>query len=203
LKQAQDLLAVHSSAIVGIDLLGNETSTPALETGQAEYATILRAVREGKSSLHRTMHAGELGDPRDPRDAMLLSAERLGHGVQLIEDPVALEYAATRKIAVEVNLVSNIRLQAIDSLKHHPYLKYLRLGIPVSLSTDDEGILDTEINKECQVAIAETDVTYFELRQMAFNSIETSFADEATKERLLGKLKESFSRFEKTFKFAE
>jgi len=199
LAQAQALLAAPPSpAIVGIDLLGNETDTPALEKGQSEYAAVLKAVQSGTSHLHRTMHAGELGDPRDPRDAILLGAERLGHGVKLIDDPVTLEYAIHKKIAVEINLNSNLRLRAIDDLKNHPFLKYLRLGLPISLSTDDEGILDTDINQECETAIAESDVTYAELKQMAFNSIEASFADEATQAGLLERLQASFVQFEKT-----
>ncbi|MFL5814891.1 MAG: hypothetical protein ACJ763_15050 [Bdellovibrionia bacterium] len=196
LAQAQALLSANSPAVVGIDLLGNETLTPALERGQAEYTAVVKANQSGKSHLHLTMHAGELGDPRNPRDAILLGAERLGHGVKLIDDPVTLEYAVHKKTAVEVNLSSNLKLRAIDDLKRHPFLKYLRLGIPVSLSTDDEGILDTEINQECQVAIQESDVTYAELKQMAFNSIDTSFAEPATREKLRERLKESFERFE-------
>jgi adenosine deaminase len=196
LAQAQALVSSSSPAVVGIDLLGNETLTPALERGQGEYTAVVKANQAGKSHLHLTMHAGELGDPRNPRDAILLGAERLGHGVKLMDDPVTLEYAAHKKTAVEVNLSSNLKLRAIDDLKRHPFLKYLRLGIPVSLSTDDEGILDTEINQECQVAIRESDVTYAELKQMAFNSIETSFADPATRATLLSRLKESFERFE-------
>ena len=93
IQQAQALLSVRSPVITGIDLLGDETSTPTLESGQGPYGVVLKAVREAGSPLHRTMHAGELGDPRDPRDALVLGAERLGHGVKLAEDPVALEYA--------------------------------------------------------------------------------------------------------------
>ncbi len=197
LKAAQALLTLRSPVVTGIDLLGDETNMPTLEKGQAAYATVLRAVRDGKSSLHRTMHAGELGDPRNPRDALILGVERIGHGVKLAADPIALEYAARNGIAVEINLISNLRLQAIDDLDQHPFLDYLRLGLPVSLSTDDEGILDTDINTECVTAITRSDISYSELKAMAFNSIRTSFADAETRQRLEARLTELFRDFER------
>jgi adenosine deaminase len=193
-----DLFKIQDNPwVVGIDLLGNETQTPALETGQDVYGAVLLALERGKTQLHRTMHAGELGDPRNPRDAMILGAERLGHGVKLMEDPVALEYAARHRIGVEINLSSNLRLSVIDRLEKHPFLDYLRLGIPVSLSTDDEGIFEIDIQHECEEVISHTDVTYFELKEMIFNSIESSFASIEDKRNVLGQLESDFSSFEK------
>jgi adenosine deaminase len=196
-KQAQDFLQQPGSPYqVGIDFLDNEEGNPALEKGQLLYAQVLSAVRLGKSQLHRTMHAGELGDIRNPRDAMILGAERLGHGLNLNEDAIALEYAAEHQIGVEINLVSNMRLTKLVSFKDHPFLDYLRLGIPVSLSTDDEGIFDTDIQHECEVAVTETDISYAEFKKMSFNSIETSFASDADKSLLKEKLTKAFVDFE-------
>ena len=161
------------------------------------YIPTLASIKSGKKSFHRTMHAGELGDPRNPRDAMILGAERLGHGVKLEEDPIALEYATIHKIPVEINLTSNVKLQAIKNLKDHPFLKYLRLGLKVSLSTDDEGIFKTNINQECEKAILNTDVTYAEMKQMAFNAIDAAFISEGEKQPLREKLNSQYAEFEK------
>jgi adenosine deaminase CECR1 len=191
------LTAPANPWVVGIDFLDNEDGNPALEKGQGLYGTVLAAVRNGQSQLHRTMHAGEIGDVRNPRDAMILGAERLGHGVRLNEDPVALEYAARHHVAVEVNLSSNLRLTSVAKFSEHPFLDYLRLGVPVSLSTDDEGIFDTDIQQECVHAVTETDVTYAELKQMAVNSIETSFANDTDKAQLKSRLLNDFLQFEK------
>jgi adenosine deaminase len=77
-----DILEVNSyPELVGIDLLANETDTPALETGQNIYLPILAADQQGLIHLHRTMHAGELGDIRNVRDAMIMGVDRVGHGV--------------------------------------------------------------------------------------------------------------------------
>ena len=189
---------VHSPFIVGIDLLASEKNAPSLETAQGVYGPVMAYNAKGKTPWRRTMHAGEHGDPRNTRDALLLGAERLGHGVRLIENPVVLQYAVDHKIPVEINLISNLKLQALKDIRQHPYLTYLRLGLPVSLSTDDEGIYETDIRDECKLAVGETDLTYDEFKQMAFNSIRTSFASEKIKQQQLRNLTLRFNRFEKT-----
>ncbi|MCP4746138.1 MAG: hypothetical protein GY874_08355 [Desulfobacteraceae bacterium] len=183
--------------LVGIDLLANETNTPALENGQSIYIPVLHADNLQKINLHRTMHAGELGDPSNVRDAMIMGSERVGHGVLLNDQIVALEYARdVVKLPIEINLVSNYRLGVIALFNKHPFLYYLRLGLPVSLSTDDEGMFHTDINTECEVAVSNTDITYDELVAMSYNSIETSFASDIDKQTLLDKLDREFLIFE-------
>ncbi len=197
----ETLEARPSPEIVGIDLLANETNAPALETGQGIYVPVRAADDEGRIDLRRTMHSGELGLTANPRDAILLGADRLGHGVKLEDDPVALEFARRhRDLAVEINLVSNLLLRAVDSLDDHPFLRFLRLGLPASLSTDDEGMFRTEIANECVVAIEHSDVTHAELKTMSFNSIATSFASDDVRERLFRGLGESFDAFEEKWR---
>ncbi len=133
---------------------------------------------------------------RNSRDAIIMGVDRLGHGVLLAEDIVTLEYAAKMQQPVEVNLSSNLRLTKISQVSEHPFLKYLRLGLAVSLSTDDEGIFETDINHECELAVNQTDISYTEVKQLAFNSIQTSFANEKDKSALKIQLIESFSKFE-------
>lgn len=195
--KTEQLLALPPSKILnGIDILADETAFPALEFGQTLYVPVLSAVQNGTSSLHRTAHAGELGDIHNPRDMMIMGAERIGHGVLLKDDPVALEFARLHAFPVEVNLVSNRRLKVVEDPSKHPYLHFLRLGLKVSLSTDDEGIFESTIDDECTTAINETDVTYDEMRRMAFNAIETSFADDQTKSAITQDLTTDFAAFE-------
>jgi len=200
-KKTQDLIATlekkQYTELVGIDMLANESNTPALETGQNIYIPILAANQEGTIKLHRTMHSGELGFVHNVRDAMIMGVERVGHGVLLAQDPVALAYAVEVKtLPIEINLYSNYRLQVQEDLSKHPFLDFLRLGLPVNLSTDDEGMFVGDISHECKLAISYTDITHKEFKQMSYNSIKTAFADEAVKTRLLKKLDDDFARFE-------
>lgn len=197
-----DILEVGSyPELVGIDLLANETDTPALETGQNIYLPILAANRQGLLHLHRTMHAGELGDIRNVRDAMIMGVERVGHGVLLAQDPIALEYAVREKnLPIVINLYSNYRLQVNVDFSKHPFINYLRLGLPVSFATDDEGMFVTDIVNEYKIAIRNTDITHGELKQMAYNSIETAFCDDTLKTDLLLKLTRDLERFEEKWR---
>jgi len=170
---------------------------PVPETGQNIYIPILAANENGRIELHRTMHAGELGNIHNVRDAMIMGAERVGHGVLLAQDTLSLEYAVQEKgLPIEINICSNYKLQVNEDFSKHPFLNFLRLGLPISLSTDDEGMFLTDISNEYKIAITYTDITHDELKQMAFNSIETAFADEAVRAVLLIKLNKEFEAFE-------
>ena len=203
-KNLQSLQGQEKSAprLVGIDLLGSEDpadnpgrDVSALGAGQRIYSCLAEMKKNGLK-LRATMHSGEHGDLRNPRDAMIMGVDRIGHGVRLNDDPVALEYARKRALPIETNLVSNRRLKAVDSYDKHPYLKFLRLGLPISLSTDDEGIFETSIENECVQAVKKTDLNYAEMKSMIYNSISTSFATEAEKHRFKSRLDSEFAAFE-------
>jgi adenosine deaminase CECR1 len=200
-QRTKDLISAlenkQYTELVGIDLLANESDTPALETGQNIYIPILAANQQGTLKLHRTMHSGELGFVHNVRDAMIMGVDRVGHGVLLAQDPIALAYAVeVKNLPIEINIYSNYRLQVHEDLSTHPFLDFLRLGLPVSLSTDDEGMFISDISYECQLAISNTDITHKEFKQMSYNAIKTSFADDAVKTKLLKKLDDDFARFE-------
>jgi adenosine deaminase len=75
----------------------------------------------------------------------------------------------------------------------------LRLGLRVSLATDDEGILGNDIVNEYAMAIAHSDITYEELKAMTMNSVETSFLDADSRRRLGEDLNRDFERFERAW----
>ena len=199
-SQAQELSKLVASSpgatMVGIDLIGNEDGTPAFDRAQTLYAPLLDGEKNHGSRLGRTMHAGEAGDARDPRDALLLGAQRLGHGVRLAGDPVALEYARRKGVGIEANLTSNLVLGSVKDLHQHPFLQFLRLGLKVSLSTDDEGIFGTDIARECMAAIQNTDICFEELKELSRNSLRTAFLPASEKADALAAREKSFAGFE-------
>ncbi|MDG1996756.1 MAG: hypothetical protein P8J14_09695, partial [Emcibacteraceae bacterium] len=118
----------------------------------------------------------------------------------LEDDIITLEYARNLQVGIEMNINSNHQLSVHDkNAAPHPFLRFLRLGIPVSLSTDNDGIFDTNISKECIAAVSTTDVNYAELQQMSYNSITTSFASPKAKDILTNRLRQSFTLFEQKY----
>ena len=136
------------------------------------------------------------------RDTLLLGAERIGHGVNLITDPVTLINMRYGPYLVEINLISNLLLEYVSDYDQHPFPEYLRLGVPVALSTDDRGMWDSTMTDEFYVAVSEFDLSWAEVRTLSRNSIEYSFVDEETKLRLLRGFDKSIEKFSRNFQRA-
>ena len=95
----------HKSALVGVDLAGDEAGYPA-----ALFAPAFRLARE--AGLPATVHAGEAAGPRSVWDALRLGPRRIGHGVRSAEDPRLLEHLAASGVTLEVAITSNVQTGA-------------------------------------------------------------------------------------------
>jgi adenosine deaminase len=136
--------------------------------------------------VHISLHAGELAPGLVPPDGLrfhireaieLGHAERIGHGVDVMEEDrpdALLEEMARRHIMVEINLTSNDVILGITGT-HHPLPEYLAAGVPVALSTDDEGVSRIDLTHEYVRAVTDFGLTYADLKQMARTSLEHSF----------------------------
>ena len=155
-----------------------------------------------------TMHAGELAPGLVPprrlhdhiRDAIEKGgAERIGHGVDIMQedDPQELmETMRKRDILVEINLTSNDVILGVTGARH-PFPIYMKFGVPVALSTDDEGVSRGTITQEYLRATQDYKLTYAQLKKLSRNGIVYGFEDDATKKQLLGKFDKDFAGFEK------
>jgi adenosine deaminase CECR1 len=184
-----------SHYVVGINLMGDESLVSALDASQFIYGKLLVENEIRSTGLQATMHAGELGDVKNLRDALVFGVSRVGHGILLTKNSMYLELFRREGVALELNLSSNDVLQVIP-VARNPFLQFHRLGIPVSLSTDDEGMFLTDPNHECELAILETDIEYVELKQMMLNSLQTAFADSVLRFSLENQLQNEFKVFE-------
>jgi adenosine deaminase CECR1 len=119
------------------------------------------------------------------RDTLLLGADRIGHGVNLIMDPDTLLRMRHGPYLVEINLISNLLLEYVKDYSQHPFPEYLRTGIPVALSTDDRGMWDSNMTDEYFVAVREFNLSWSEMVQLGRNSLVHAFVDEPTKQKLL------------------
>jgi adenosine deaminase len=137
-------------------------------------------------NVHISLHAGELAPGLVPPDGLRFHirqaieighAERIGHGVDVMyeDHPEALlDDMAARHVMVEVNLTSNDVILGVRGAEH-PLPMYLKHGVPVALSTDDEGVSRIDLTHEYVRAAEEFGLSYFTLKQMARNSLTYSF----------------------------
>jgi adenosine deaminase len=79
-----------------------------------------------QSGLHVTIHAGEWGPAENVRDAIEnLGAERIGHGVRVLEDEKVTALAKERGSVFEVCVTSNYQSGVVSSLDEHPLPRML------------------------------------------------------------------------------
>lgn len=174
----------HRDRWVGINMVGIE------ENGfgyPARFLNTFREMRRRYPKIPLAIHAGEMDGPdRHIRDTLLLGADRIGHGVNLIKDPdTLLLLQQTRRVLVEINLISNQLLEYTPDVSVHPFPEYLRTGIPVCLNTDDRGMWDSNLTDEYYTAVTNFNLSWAELTTLGRNSLAFSFADEATRQKLL------------------
>jgi adenosine deaminase len=151
--------------------------------------------------VHISLHAGELAPGMVPPDGLkfhirqaveLGHAERIGHGVDVMyeDNPEKLMKEMTnRHVMVEINLTSN---DAILNIKgdNHPFMLYRKAGVPVALSTDDEGVSRIDLTHEYVRAADTYPLSYRDFKLMVRASVEHSFLpgaslwERATPERL-------------------
>jgi aminodeoxyfutalosine deaminase len=141
---------LRDAGVIAFGMGGAETAVPAAEFRVVyDYAAA--------NDLHRLVHAGEIGGPDSVRDAVeILGAERIGHGIAAAADPKLMALLAERSIGLEICPTSNVRTDALAQflgranarLEDHPLPKLFRAGIPVSLSTDDPAMFDTDLSRE-------------------------------------------------------
>jgi len=149
--------------------------------------------------LHRVPHAGEIAGPQSVWSALkLLQAERIGHGVRSIEDPVLVEYLRTNFIPLEICPTSNIRLKVYSDYAHHPLRKLWDAGLLLTINSDDPAMFGTDLNNEYILLVNEFDFSQPELEQISLNAIQASFLSIGEKQILIKEFKDEYVELSKS-----
>jgi adenosine deaminase/aminodeoxyfutalosine deaminase len=158
---------VHDG-VVAFGIGGDEERGPAQWFGD-----VYRFARD--AGLHLTAHAGETAGPQSVWAALELGAERIGHGIRAIDDPVLLCHLRDRAIPLEVCITSNVMTGAVPSLDAHPIRRLYDAGVPITLNTDDPGIFGVTLASEYGLAARQFGFTPAELQGIAENAIRHAF----------------------------
>lgn len=198
LEQAYKFIDRNRDMYVAMDLVGREDNDKGYPL---RFLPMLRKHRSAYPDIELSIHAGEVDEPNQHiRDTLLLGANRIGHGVNLLSDPDTLLLMRHGPYMVEVNLVSNLLLEYVSDYKQHPFPEFLRLEVPVALSTDDRGMFDSNITDEFFVAVKEFNLSWDEVKTLSRNSLQYGFMDAKTKENQLKSYSKRIQKFEQTFK---
>jgi len=175
----------HGNDFVGINFVMPEDGFVSMR----DYSLQMHMVEYLHSvypNVHISLHAGELAPGLVPPEGLrfhirqaveIAHAERIGHGVDaLYEDnaPALLKEMAAQHVMVEINLTSNDGILGIKGADH-PLPYYRKAGVPVALSTDDEGVSRIDLTHEYVRAALDFPLTYADLKQMARTGMEHNF----------------------------
>jgi aminodeoxyfutalosine deaminase len=177
---------LQAKGVIAFGMGGDEISLPAASFRPAY--TFARS--EG---LRLVCHAGEIGGPDSVREAVeILGAERIGHGIALMNDHALAESLARRHVVLENCITSNLFTGALAkqinkpaaNLQDHPLKLFLDRNWPVTLSTDDPGLFHTDLVTEYAHA-AVLGLTKQQLLQLAEQSFHAAFLPPNEKRQLL------------------
>lgn len=207
---AQLILAFEAAKadkrIVGINVVQAEDGPIAIRDYDL-HMKMIEFLHAKYPTVHISLHAGELSPTSVTPETLRFHirhaveighAERIGHGVDIAYENKAsqlIKEMANKKVLVEINLTSNKTLLNVEG-DSHPFLYYLKNNVPVALSTDDEGILRTDLTREYMRAAQTYHLDYLTLKQLARNSIVYSFSSATEKAQLLQDLEKRFIIFE-------
>lgn len=156
------------------------------------------------------LHAGELWPGMVPPSALrfhvraavnIAAAQRIGHGVDLRweKNPKGLMNTMRKQdVCLEANLTSNRQILDIAG-KKHPIVDYWKHGVPVVLSTDDEGISRTDLTHQYAQAVNVHGFSYADVKQMARNAITCSFMPASQKKAAHKVQNRMFKKFESAY----
>lgn len=165
--------------VVGYGLGGYEVGAP-----PAPFAHAFSAAKA--AGLLCVPHAGETVGAASVADAVnFLHADRIGHGVRAIEDPELLTVLRDRQIPLELNPTSNIRLHVYRRLAEHPLPHLDRMGLKVTVNSDDPPLFNTTLCAEYQALAAEFGYDKSCIARIARNAFEVSGAPDDLKRKLL------------------
>jgi adenosine deaminase len=171
----------RDAGTVGFDVAGPEKGFP-----PTRYLEAFDLVRH--ENFHITIHAGEsFGLPSIWEALQFCGAERLGHGVRLIDDvtvdpdgePVLGRLAAfvrDRRVPLEMCPTSNVHTGAATSIEAHPIELLRRLRFRVTVNTDNRLMSNVTLSGEFQALDAAFRIGLGEMEWLTLNGIKSAFA---------------------------
>ncbi|MGO4689179.1 adenosine deaminase [Glaciibacter sp. 2TAF33] len=139
--------------------------------------------------LRRVAHAGEEGPAEYIWQALDdLGAERIDHGIRCLEDDALVTRLAVDRIPLTVCPLSNVRLGVVNELGELPLRQMLERNLVVTINSDDPAYFGGYLDENLEACIAAFGLNYTDLKSLAMNSIQASFASDARRAELMSEL---------------
>lgn len=152
-----------------------------------DYAYAFDMAREAGMPL--TCHAGEWGGPDMIVDTLRdLKVERIGHGVNAVNDINLIAQIVDTGVVLEVCPGSNVFLAATGGWSDHPIQKLREAGIKVTVSTDDPPFFGTTMTHEFDMLAQTFDWGMDDFNTVNQTALGAAFCDDATRTKIAKRL---------------
>ena len=186
--------------VLGFDVAGPEAGFP-----PTRYLDAFNLIHQ--ANFHLTIHAGEaFGLPSIWEALQWCGAERLGHGVRIIDDisvgadgEVTLGrlagYVRDRRVPLEMCPTSNVHTGAASSIKEHPIDLLRRLRFRVTVNTDNRLMSGISLTDEFSTLSSTFGFDLQEMQWLTLNAIKSAFAPFDERLRLInGVIKPGYAK---------
>ncbi len=177
---AELALRHRDEGVVGFDIAGAEAGHPPSRHLDA-FQLVMR------ENFHITIHAGEaFGLPSIAEALHYCGAERLGHGVRIVDDIEVDDagraqlgrlaaYVRDRRVPLEMCPTSNVNTGAASSIAEHPIGLLRRLRFRVTVNTDNRLMSDVKLSDEFAKLRDAFGYTLEDMEWLTINAMKSAF----------------------------
>ncbi|HUN30955.1 MAG TPA: adenosine deaminase [Trebonia sp.] len=183
LEIAELSVRFREEGVVGFDIAGAEKGWP-----PSRHLDAFQYVH--RENFHTTIHAGEgFGLPSIWEAVQYCGAERLGHGVRIVDDITVsprsgavrlgrlASYVRDRRIPLEMCPSSNVQTGAAPSIAAHPLRLLRQLRFRVTVNTDNRLMSQVSLSSEFALLSAEFGYGWLDVEWLTVNAMKSAFID--------------------------
>src|SRR6202011_5215643 len=177
---AELALRHRDRGVVGFDIAGSEAGFP-----PTRHLDAFQRIAQG--NFHITIHAGEaFGLPSIWEAVQICGAERLGHGVRIVDDITTgpdgqirlgrlAGFVRDRRVALELCPTSNVHTGAAPSIAEHPIGLLKQLRFRVTVNTDNRLMSDISLSRELAGLVDVFGYDWGDLEWLTLNAMKSAF----------------------------
>jgi adenosine deaminase len=181
-REIAELAVRHRDAgVVGFDIAGAEAGNP-----PTQHLDAFQHIQ--RESFHHTIHAGEaFGLPSIWEALQWCGADRLGHGVRIVDDIETGEdggihlgrlasYVRDKRIPLEMCPTSNVHTGAVPSVAEHPLGLLRQLSFRVTVNTDNRLMSGVTLSEEFATLVETFGYGWDDIEWLTLNAMKSAFA---------------------------
>ncbi|MDM3977270.1 adenosine deaminase [Mycobacterium marseillense] len=177
---AELAIRFRDKGVVGFDIAGAEAGNP-----PTRHLDAFEYMRDHNARF--TIHAGEaFGLPSIHEAIAFCGADRLGHGVRIVDDIDVLPDGQVRlgkqaailrdkRIPLELCPSSNVQTGAVQSIAEHPFDLLARARFRVTVNTDNRLMSDTFMSREMLRLVEAFGYGWSDLERFTINAMKSAF----------------------------